>query len=210
MSRSKFGAKNKKATKEAHAGGESNELSISQYMGYYTELVILASVRKDKAKKFKEEIANPPAYKADGILMFIALLQLLPVGKDGGLLAFKSRGHPFWSDYDVDEEYGTVEALIATWHDPTKIAQWLSPFVTKNSQIIFHSIELDGGDFAFDFDGKGKYRYLEFRPTSGWRSPKALKLSPPPKTKAKARVEKLKDLKRSNKILDKKKEHQAK
>jgi hypothetical protein len=176
-------------------------------MSYYTELVILASVRKERVKKFKEEIANPPSYQAVGLQMFIDLLQLLPVGEDGGIIKFRSTGHAFWSDYDIDEEFGTLDTLNATWCDSDEIAQWLAPFVTKDSQIIYHSLELDGGDFAYDFDGKGKYRYLEYQPTAGWKTPRSLKISPPPKKKTKDRLEKLKEVKRINKILDKEKEH---
>lgn len=179
-------------------------------MSYYTELVLLACVREDKVKAFKEAQAWPENYEAVGLRMFIDLVQLLPEGRSGGALHFRSTGHSFWSDYDVDEDYGTVDALNATWSDTPEIASWLAPFVDEDSRIIFHSLELDGADFAYEFDGNGKYRYLEYRPLSKWSLPAKLNVSPPLKGKKKNRKEKLKEARRIIGLIEKEKSKAAK
>lgn len=166
-------------------------------MSYYTELVLLAKARKDKHKQIKAELENPHNYEAAGLAMFVALLEM----RDSGSLCFKSKGHPFWSDYDVDDEDGLLDALNAPWCDPDEIASWLAQFVTPDSRILYHSLELDGLDFAFEFDGNGKFRYLEYRPVQNWKKPLLLAVAPPPVQKSKTRQKRLKDAKASLKMI---------
>jgi hypothetical protein len=104
-------------------------------MSYYIELVLLAKVRKDRQRQIKSELDHPPRYDAGGLATFVGLLAM----RDGGTLCFKSKGHPFWSDYDVDDEDGLLDALNAPWSDTEEIASWIAQYVTSSSRIIFHS-----------------------------------------------------------------------
>jgi hypothetical protein len=172
-------------------------------MSYYTELVLLAKVRRDRQRQIKAEIDHPPRYNAGGLATFVALLAM----RDGGTLCFKSKGHPFWSDYDVDDEDGLLDALNAPWSDTDEIASWLAQYVTSSSRIIFHSLELDGTDFSYEFDGKEKFRYMEYRPVRGWRKPLALSISPAPLQKHKTQQKKLKDAKSALKMIENEYQH---
>jgi hypothetical protein len=168
-------------------------------MSYYTELVLLANVRKDRQKQIEAELNHPPRYEADGLATFVALLAM----RESGTLCFKSKGHPFWSDYDIDDEDGLLDALNAPWSDTDEIASWLARYVTSSSSIIIHSLELDGRDFCYKFDGKGKFCYMEYRPVKGWRKPIPLAVTQPPIQKSKTRVKRLKDAKDILKSFDK-------
>ena len=172
-------------------------------MSYYIELVLLAKVRKDRQKQIKAELDHPPIYDAGGLASFVALLTM----RDGGTLCFKSKGHPFWSDYDVDDEDGLLDALNAPWSDTEEIASWLARYVSSSSSIIFHSLELDGMDFSYNFDGKGKFRYMEYRPVRGWRNPLILTVSSPPVQKSKTRLKRLKDAKNCLKVIEQESQH---
>jgi hypothetical protein len=55
-------------------------------MSYYTELVLLAKVRKDRKRQIKDEIDHLPRYDAGGLATFVALLAM----RDSGTLCFKS------------------------------------------------------------------------------------------------------------------------
>ena len=168
-------------------------------MSYYIELVLLAKVRKDRQRQIKTELDHPPRYDSGGLAAFVALLAM----RDGGSLCFKSKGHPFWSDYDVDDEDGLLDALNAPWSNTEEIASWLAHYVTASSRIIFHSLELDGADFCYNFDGKGKFCYMEYRPVGSWRNPLTLSISPAPVQKRKTRQKRLKDAKSALKIIEK-------
>jgi hypothetical protein len=167
-------------------------------MSYYIELVLLAKVRKDRQRQIKAELDHPPRYDAGGLAAFVALLAM----RDSGSLCFKSRGHPFWSDYDVDDEDGLLDALNAPWSNTEEIASWLAHYVTASSRIIFHSLELDGADFCYNFDGKGKFCYMEYRPARSWQKPLALSISPAPVQKRKTRQKRLKDTKSALKMIE--------
>ena len=172
-------------------------------MSYYTELVLLAKVRKDRQRQIKDEIDHPSGYDAGGLATFVALLAM----RDSGTLCFKSKGHPFWSDYDVDDEDGLLYALNAPWSDTEEIASWLAQYVTASSRIIFHSLELDGSDFCYNFDGKGKFCYMEYKPVGSWQKPLPLSISPAPVQKRKTRQKRLKDAKSALKIIEKDNPH---
>jgi hypothetical protein len=168
-------------------------------MSYYTELVSLASIHKTVRQRVQSELDNPPRYATEGVAMFVALIAI----RESGTVCFKSKGHPFWSDYDIDDEDGLFEALNAPWCDPEEIASWLAPYATKGSSLIFHSLELDGNDFAFEFDGKGRFRCLELRPISGWKKPLELPILSLPEKKAKTSKRRIKDAKRVLRIIAK-------
>ena len=172
-------------------------------MSYYIELVLLAKVRKDLQRQIKSEINHPPKYDADSLATFLGLLAM----RDGGTLCFKSKGHPFWSDYDVDDEDGLLDALNAPWSDTEVIASWLAQYVTASSRIIFHSLELDGSDFCYKFDGKGKFCYMEYKAVGSWQKPLPLSISPAPVQKRKTRQKRLKDVKSTLKMIEKDNPH---
>ena len=102
----------------------------------------------------------------------------------------------------MDDEDGLLDALNAPWSDPDEIASWLAQYATAGSRLIYHSLELDGLDFAFEFDGNGKSRYLEYRPVQNWKKPLPLAVSPPPVQKSKTRKKRLKDAKACLKMIE--------
>ena len=131
-------------------------------MSYYTELLLLARVRKDNRAEVRKELKNPPNYEEPELRYFLSILNI----RDTGTLNFKC-------DEETDTEYceddeGTVDAVKGKWYGIDPIVQWLAQRVDRNSRMIFHSLEADGGSFGYEFDGRGKMRYLELKPTTGW------------------------------------------
>jgi len=165
-------------------------------MSYYLELVSLASIKERYIKRVSEELNNIPPYESGGLRMFLSVVALRY-----NLIRFRSTGHPFWSDYDVDEEDGYLDALNAPWYDPECIAQWLAQYAEDDSSILFHSLELNGSDFAYQFDGKGKFRYMELRPVGAWKTAKAPKPDVPVPKKEKTRKKRIKEVKRLTPLI---------
>lgn len=154
-------------------------------MAYLSELLLLAGTRRDRRKEALEEIANPPYYKAKWLRTFISMLGMT----DNGTFQFKNNGHPFKTGYCEDDE-GLVEAIEAPWGDFEEIASWVAGYADAGSKIHIHSLEADGNDFAYEFDGKGKMRFLAMQPSSGWLDPHILKPGVLPKPSIKSRKKK--------------------
>jgi len=160
-------------------------------VSYYVELISLASIKKESIKRVREELACIPPYESDGLRMLLSVLAI----REDGYVCFQSTGHPFWSDNALDEEDGFVDSLNAPWRDVENIAQWLALHANKDSKIIFHSLEMDGVDFAYIFDGEGRYRYLEYRPVEKWKTAKQQKIVLPAPKRERTRKERIKDVK---------------
>ena len=138
-------------------------------MSFQTELLLMAGIRKEKLQEVHAELADPLKYKSEGLGMFLSLLAVTCVNT----FHFKASGHPFDSEYCEDDE-DLVQALKAPWCDPDDIAAWMARYANRRSRIQFHSLEADGLEFGYEFDGKGHYRCLELRPlTKRWKSPPA-------------------------------------
>ena len=145
-------------------------------MSYYTEILILAGIRKDKLEEVQSELADPLKYDSDGLSMFLSLVAI--AGESS--FQFKASEHPFESEYCEDDE-DFVGALKAPWSEPEDIAGWLARYADRDSRLHFHSLEADGLDFAYVFDGKGRFRDLELRPVGSWKKIERLNLKKKPK-----------------------------
>jgi hypothetical protein len=156
-------------------------------MSYYTEIQLRCRVRKEKLKQVLAEIRHIPPFKESGLREFLCALQV----RDPDVLRFKAQGVG-WSDWDVDEEDGLLDALNNSWCDFEQIASWLALNVTEGSQIIIHSLEGDGADFAYEFDGEGNYLYMAYRPVGTWQHAKKLTFARLPTKKEKNRKKKIK------------------
>jgi hypothetical protein len=59
----------------------------------------------------------------------------------------------------------------------------MARYANNDSRMISHSLEANGLDFGYEFDGKGRYRYLELRPITRWQKGAMPTTAPPPKEK---------------------------
>lgn len=141
-------------------------------MGYETEITLIASIRKDKIGQARQELADPET----------SPFPLLAISCDN-CVQFKPDENYYDSEFDKDEE-GLVPALKAKWRSQDiSFVDWMAQYVTAGSGVYVHSLEVDGEEYGYEFDGKGRYRLLALRPTSGWIKPEPRK--PPVRAKLK-------------------------
>ena len=132
-------------------------------------------MREDRLEELRCELAASEKYTSYGLRFFLSLVGISCVDT----LEFHESGHDFFSEYCGDDE-GLVQALKAPWSEPDAIAAWLARYVRAGGRMTFHSVEGNGNDFAYAFDGRGRCRYLVFKPIEKWFRPQAPDLVDPP------------------------------
>ena len=147
-------------------------------MGYYSEILLLTKIKKDKRSEIREEIAATPYYQSSELRFLIDVIKLTP---QGYLKFRKDNGDPL-TEYKPDAN-GLLPAATGTWYDVESFASWLAPYAEEGSRIHIHSMEADGRDWAYEFDGKGQIRILELRSSGGYWDPKELKIGKPKRPK---------------------------
>jgi hypothetical protein len=104
--------------------------------------------------------------KGRGVSRIKTFLENVVVDSSGFLVFRASEdGH---DPYVPDEEDGTVPALYGKWYECEQIAHWLKKYAEKSGRMVFHSIEADGEAWGWEFDGKGRMRHFELKPSGKW------------------------------------------
>jgi len=135
-------------------------------MSYYTEILLQVVVPKKKLDAIRKELASPPDYVSDGLRLFVSLVGVTC----GPTLEFRASGHDFDSEYCEDDE-DFVQALKAPWSEIDDIAAWVAGYASRGDRMIVHSVEADGNDFGYQFDGRGNCRCLLPQPYRQWVTP---------------------------------------
>lgn len=147
-------------------------------MGYYSELLLLTKIRKDKREEMREELGNPRYYESEELRCFIELIKLTPQG----FLKFRRDNNDYLSDYKKTKSR-LLPALTAKWYDIVFIVSWLAPYAEKGGRVHMHSFEADGEDYAYEFDGEGKIMELKLLPKDIFKKPKKLEIGKSPRTR---------------------------
>jgi hypothetical protein len=104
-------------------------------------------------------------------------LSNLGIGPGGGLefLMPDNCSKEKRSYYPFDEdELGLTPAMQRKSDGSDTIPRWCATH-RAHGKISFHSLEPDGEAWAYELDGKGRFRQLQLLPASGWTRVKASK-----------------------------------
>lgn len=135
-------------------------------MSYWTEILLQVRIPERKVVEVRRELEQPEKYASHGLRMFLSLAEL----SSANTLEFKASGHDFDSEYCEDDE-DLVQALKAQWCDPDDIAAWIARYARRGNRMLIHSLEANGNEFGYEFDGRGRCRCLLLRPHRGWVAP---------------------------------------
>lgn len=130
-------------------------------MGYYTSLHLVDVKIKAKSRRPVKQLLSAKRHR--GPLRFF--LQHLVIDREGFLM-FKPSDN-YVSEYEPDEDTGTVPALSAKWYEAENIAAWLK-LHARGGRIVFFSQEGDGNAWGWEFNGQGRMRALEFCSVGDW------------------------------------------
>jgi len=132
-------------------------------MGNRSRLHIVGVVIKEESrKKVQSSIAAHDRMTNKTLKFFLSSV----IADEEGMLSFKAYSNGV-DPYEPDER-GEVCARDANWSDAEAIAAWIKRYGERGGHIILHSLEGDGRAWGWEFDGKGRSRYLELRPSEKW------------------------------------------
>lgn len=135
-------------------------------MSYMTEILLQVRIPKRNLAAVQRDLADPEGYASAGLQLFLSVAAV----SSANTIEFRANGHDLDSEYCEDQE-DLVLALKAPWRDFDDIAAWLAPHATRGSRLLVHSLEADGNDFGYEFDGRDRCRRLRLSPSGGWLRP---------------------------------------
>ncbi len=135
-------------------------------MSYMTEILLQVRIPKRKVAEVRHELEQSDKYASNGLRLFLSVAGL----SSANTLEFRASGHDFDSEYCEDDE-DLVQALKAPWSDPDDIAAWLARYAERGDRMLFHSLEANGNEFGYEFDGNGRCQCLLLQPHGEWVTP---------------------------------------
>lgn len=134
-------------------------------MGYWTTLNLVdLGFAKSARKAVEADIAAWRKHRNANLRLFLSNVRL---GPGCGLEFHFSKGcdkslYPF-----VPDELGLSPAMQGQWDGSDVIPRWCASHRAEG-KISFHSLEPDGEAWAYELDGKGRFRVLQMQPASEW------------------------------------------
>ena len=131
-------------------------------MGYSTSLHLVDVKIRPKSLRSMKRLLSAKRHR--GPLRFF--LQHLVINREGFLMLKPSDNYV--SEYEPDEDDGTVPALSGKWYEAEDIAAWLK-LRARGGRIVFLSEEGDGNAWGWEFDGRDRMRALQLRRVGPWQ-----------------------------------------
>jgi len=137
-------------------------------MGHWTTLNLVdLGFAKSSRKAVNADIAAWRKRRNANLRIFLSNVRL---GPGGGLEFFvpddcdedTKSYYPF-----VPDELGLSPAMQGQWDGSDVIPRWCAAH-RADGKISFHSLEPDGEAWAYELDGKGRFRVLQMQPASEW------------------------------------------
>jgi len=142
----------------------SPTINERSHMSSWTQLHIVdVFIKENCLKRVKGIIKSCKNIRNEELKYFLSNIFLC----DDRYLSFKAsiEGE---NPYEPDE-LGTIPAMDAKWAGSEAIAKWLKKYCKGGGSIVEHSLEGDGAAWGWEFDGKGKMRYLALKPAEKWK-----------------------------------------